>query len=250
MKLLFFFMLSMAFFSVGYAYEKPENISQELWDSIAPYFLPEDHPLKPKMDKIFGKKTVTKNSKTVNRAGFYNSEPGKYSKVIVSKHPSLKGFVVKMYLDSNNQVNDGEKFRERIWGAEKIKSAMEAHSFGDVLKVPQKWIYPIQIFSDSGLFPKQFVLVAEDMYPYSYDKSLKMWKYKTTKRQLKAVFVILTTVGLPDCSYAFNIPFCKDGKLAFLDTEQWGLWPVHYQRMHRYLKGDRLTYWISLREQL
>lgn len=248
MRIVIAFILSVALFSTSDAYEKPENVSEEFWDSIMPYFLPENHPIKSKIDKIFGKRSVTKNSRTITKAGFYSGRPGEYSKVVVSGHSALKGYIVKMYLDSNAQVNEGEKFRERITGAEKIKHTIESCGFHDVLKVPQKWIYPIPTFAESGISPKQFILIAEDVHPYSHDRSLHHWKNKITQRQLKAVWTILTIVGLPDCAYAFNIPFCRDGKLAFLDTEQWGLWPVRYGRMHCYLKGDGLAYWRDLGE--
>lgn len=232
--------------AVSFAYERPSNVSQQTWDDLSPYFLPEDHPIKRKMDKIFLKQTVTRSTRTVERAGFFSGKPGKYSKVVVTGHFDLEGYLVKMYLDSNTEVNDADKFRERIIGATAIRNAVEAYGFGDVIKVPKKWIYPIPSFSNSGPSPKRFVLVVEDMQPYMFDKSLSLWKKKITKRQLDAVWTILTVVGLPDCAYAFNIPFCRDGKLAFLDTEQSGMWPIDYGRMHRYLKGDKLSYWINL----
>jgi hypothetical protein len=228
------------------AYEKPSNVSQQTWDRVSPYFLPEDHPVKRKLDKIFQHQTVTRSSRTVEKAGFFNGKPGKYSQVVVSGHFDLEGYLVKLYLDSNTQVNDAHKFRERVVGAAAIKRVIEAYGFSDVVKVPKKWIYPIPSFSNSGVSPKRFVLVVEDMRPYSNDKSLSLWKKKITRRQLDAVWTILTVVGLPDCAYAFNIPFCRDGKLAFLDTEQSGMWPIHYERLKQYLSGDRLNYWIRL----
>lgn len=231
---------------ICFAYERPETVSTELWDDLAPYFLPENHPIKSKLDKIFTKKSVTRSSRTVLNAGFFNADQGKYSKTVVSAHFELNGYIVKMYLDSFTEINEGEKFKERVVGARAIKACIREFNLQDVLKVPKKWIYPIPEFSDSGAAPKHFVLIAEDMRPFDTKKTLSRWKSKITTRQLDAVRIVLDVVGLPDCAYAFNIPFCRDGKLAFLDTEYNALWPVNYGRMDQYLKGDMLKYWIKI----
>lgn len=240
------FVLSLFASSVVDAYHKPSQLPQETWEELSPYFLPEDHPIKPTLDKIFHKRSVTKNTKTVLDAGFFNGNPGKYSKVVVTGHLRLKGYIVKMYLDSNGDVNEAEKFKERVLGALSVKKYIDRFNLHDVVKVPRKWIYPIPRFSNSGTFPKRFILIAEDMQPYSESKSLSMWKKKVSNGQLDAVWLILKKAGLPDCAYAFNIPFCRDGKLAFLDTEYCRLWPIHYRRMNQYLSGDKLSYWIKL----
>lgn len=213
---------------------------------LSPYFLPEDHPAKPRLDKIFQKKSVTRSSSSVQNAGFFNGTEGKYSRVVVSGHFDLKGYIVKMYLDSYGDVNEGLKFRERVLGAIAIGQAIEMYDLQALIKTPQKWIYPIPSFSDSGPYPKHFVLIAEDMRPYNTQKTLKFWKNKVTKPQLKAVRLILKKVGLPDCAYAFNIPPCRDGKLAFLDTEYCGLWPIPWRRTLRYLNEDNKVYWEEL----
>ncbi len=75
------------------------------------------------------------------------------------------------------------------------------------------------------------------MQPYSNDKSLRYWMNRITERQLKAVWKIITVVGLPDCALRFIFLFAGR-KTCLLDTEQWGLWPVHYHRMHRYLRAN------------
>lgn len=227
------------------AYERPPSVSIELWEQLSPYFLPEDHPAKARLDKIFHKKSVTRSSNAVLKAGFFNANPGKYSHVVVSGHFDLKGYVLKMYLDSY-EVNEGLKFRERVLGAIAVKQCVDEYHLQESIKVPNKWIYPIPNFSDSGLYPKNFVLIAEDVQPYNTQKTLKFWKQKITKTQLNAVYRVLKVVGLPDCAYAFNIPICRDGKLAFLDTEYCGLWPVHWRRTLQYLNEENGAYWRAL----
>ena len=97
-----------------WGYQKPHLVSEEEWNSVAAYFLPENHPMKPKLDKIFERSRVTRNSKAVLNAGFFNSKPGQYSHVVVSKHFDLPGYIVKMYLDTHPEAIDGVRFKERV----------------------------------------------------------------------------------------------------------------------------------------
>lgn len=227
-------------------YERPSAISEQEWNELSPYFLPDNHPAKQQLDKIFRKRTVTQSTKTVLDAGFFNANIGKYTKVIVSGHWDLPGYVVKMYLDSKLRVNEGQKFKERILGANAVRACIKAHNLERIVKTPQKWIYPIPEFADSGPAPKHFVLIAEDMLPINSKKSLDKWKNNIKKKHLDAVWTVIETVGLPDCVYAFNLPFCTDGRIAFLDTEYCGLWPVPYKNMEKYLKGKMLDYWNQI----
>jgi hypothetical protein len=233
-------------FQCCFAYERPADVPQEDWETLAPYFLPDDHPIKAKLDKIFGSRSVTKSSKAVYRAGFFQAKPREYTKIIVTTHMSILGYVVKFYLDTAEGVNPVQNFKERVIGSIAVKQCIKQNNLGHLLKCPNKWVYPIPTFSDSGPNPQHFILVAEDMRPLENSKSLDKWQKKVKKSQLDAVYMVLSTVGLPDCVYAFNIPFCTDGKLAFLDTELCGLWPVPYRRMEKFLRGDMLEYWIQL----
>ncbi len=245
----YFFLLFIVIAQVCWGYQKPDTVSQELWEEVSPYFLPEDHPMKSKLDKIFGRQRVTRNTKSVLNAGFFSSKPGEYSQVIVTGHFDLPGHVIKMYLDTHEEASDGPKFKDRVQGSIAVRKWIKNFAYGDVVKTPRKWIYPLSNFDNSGPYPKHFILIAEDMKPFPKDKSLQMWKKKISKRQLDAVWVILKKTGLPDCIYAFNIPFCHDKKLAFLDTEYSGIWPVKHRRLEKYLRGEMRTYWNQLCDQ-
>ncbi len=239
-------LICFGFIQWGFAYERPNDVPLADWETLAPYFLPENHPIKPKLDKIFKGRSVTRSAKAVIRAGFFEAKPREYTKVIVTTHMSILGYVVKFYLDGTEGIDPVQKFKERIIGAIAVNQCIEQYNLGKLLKCPKKWVYPIPSVSDSGANPQHFILVAEDMCPLETGRSLDKWKKKIKKAQLNAVYLVLSTVGLPDCAYAFNIPFSIDGKLTFLDTELCGLWPIHYRRMEKYLRGDMLDYWIQL----
>ncbi len=101
---------------------------------------------------------------------FFNGKAGKYSKVVVSGHLDLIGYIVKMYLDSNLDARPEIKFKERILGAIAVKRCIDEYHLHDLIKVPKKWIYPIPEFPDSGENPQHFVLIAEDVSPYPFEK--------------------------------------------------------------------------------
>lgn len=56
-----------------------------------------------------------------------------------------------------------------------------------------------------------------------------------TPKLLEAFYYLVKSEGLSDSVYAFNLPFCRDGKLAFIDTEHHHEWPVYFQRTLKYL---------------
>jgi hypothetical protein len=74
------------------SYAQNPYVTAEVWGSVSPYFLPDNHPIKNQLDHIFTRARVTPNSKSLENAGFLNTTPGKYSNVIVTTHPTLPGY--------------------------------------------------------------------------------------------------------------------------------------------------------------
>jgi hypothetical protein len=201
------------------------------------------------MDALFGAKNrIVLSPQTLKKAGFEHTKPRKYSGIIVAKHKKLQGYLVKLYTDDQMGYRDWERLYFRIAGANYIREYIEKNGWQHLFKVPRKWLYPLpeSPMPPSGTERKTFVLLVEDMNLHSSLTNLRLWKSSTLpKRTLDAVFLLLSELGLNDSSFAENLPFAKDGRIALIDTEYHLVWPVKYSRLLRYLSSDNKEYWRS-----
>ena len=218
------------------------------WEMAEPFLIPEDHPIKGKLDAIFSKTRATTSIETFKKAGFEYLPLRKWDNVIVAWHPKLKGHLVKVYLDDQIGIPDLHALIQRIYGAEKIRAAINEFGYQKMLKVPRKWLYPLPDLPESlpGLQRKQFILVAEDMHLVSGYENELLWKNSVSKTTLKALFHLLESLGLKDSVYITNIPFSVDGKIAFIDTEHHGKWPVEHPKLLHFLSKKKQKYWSEL----
>jgi hypothetical protein len=237
-------------FSLSAETQKPEHIPMSIWEAVTPYLIPEDHPMKNSLDEIFSaKRRVVHSSDTLKKAGFKNTRPGKWTSTIVAKHPKLTGYLVKMYTDDQKNKIDWAKFLDRVRGSKAVQEAVDAHDWHDLFKVPQKWIYliPENPAPPAGRPRKNFILLVEDMDLISKKANLRKWERSDLpKKFLNAVFILLKEVGLRDSVYAFNLPFSTDGRIAFVDTEYYHMWPVHYRSLLQYLSQGNREYWKQI----
>ena len=230
-------------------YERSPYVDEEVWNSVSGFFLPEDHPIKPALDKIFSKSRVTVNKKSVKKSGFEDIIEGQYSHIIVAKHRKLHGYVIKLYTDETTGINEWSQYKKRILGALQLKNSIEKHGYAKFFKVPKKWIYPLPVnpAPPDNTARKNFILIAEDMDICPDSVNEGQWRGQlVTKELLDALFTILQENGVMDGAMPENIPFSKDGKNAFIDTECCNIWPVRYRRLNKYLSNKMLTHWKSL----
>jgi hypothetical protein len=222
-------------------YRRGPFITEKAWTEVQPYLLPLDHPAKPILDRIFSKKRATSSHLMMKKAGFSVKQPRGNRRVTVAKHPKIKGYLIKTYLDSQNvDQKEWEIWIHRIKGANKIQTSIESHGYCAFMKTPKKWIYPLPPISleKEGPFRQNFILFVENMHILSNEANKLKYYQALTKEKLEALYVILKENLLIDSIYLDNIPFCKDGKIAFIDTE-------HYLTKERPLKLHRLTKYFS-----
>jgi hypothetical protein len=62
---------------------------------------------------------------------------------------------------------------------------------------------------------------------------------------LDALFRVVTEDKLFDSLFLDNIPYCKDGKIAFIDTEYFNAVKktIKYKKLNKYLSKDMKKYW-------
>ncbi len=231
-------------------YELPD-VAEEIWEEVRPYLLPANHPAWPKLNRIFCKSRATQSPETFKKAGFKRWRPGRWSRVSASSHPDIEEYFIKAYCDCETGIiYDWKKWIHRIQGAETIRECIKKYKLQSNFKVPHKWIYPLPKHpsppKSSKYVRKNFILVAENMRIQEHDQNEKMYKKKMTEKLMDGLYTILQVCGLYDSVYCFNIPFCKDGRIAVIDTEYHHKWPVPFQKLNHSFSSKMRSYWQKI----
>jgi hypothetical protein len=230
-------------------YERNPFVSEEVWAALTPYFLPENCSQKATLDKIFSKRRVLSSRKSMVKSGF-TLLTHKDDKIIVAKHPYLKGLLIKAYSDEMG-APDWFWWKKRIDGVRAIEQKIVQCGYQGMMKTPKKWIYPLPATpspKNGAPYRKNFILVVEDMDILDRKHNLKAYRNKMTPQILDIFYIMLTDLLLLDSVYADNVPFCKDGKLAFIDTEHSldTTRPVPVSTVAKYLSPAMYSYWEQL----
>lgn len=222
-------------------------LDYEKWQLVAPYLLPERHPIKKKLDKIFKSARVSADLASFQKAGFITHGVRGWSHTVVALHPELKGVYLKLFFDNQSNIDDLARLMLRIKGADKAREVIAKNGWQSLFTVPRKWLYilPEKPVS-SEPYPKTFVLVAEDMHLLSRKDNYAKWREDVDENFLNIVFRFITEGGFADSVYPFNLPFSKDGRVAVIDTEIFSTWPIPYHRFLPYLRPSRAEYWNLL----
>lgn len=222
------------------------KFTRDQWMAVGSAIMPDKHPAKPLMDKLFKAKRVTASVDTLKEAGFTVKGPGS-GQTLVVRHPKINNVLIKLYTD-DQPIDDFSSLYNRVIGAALAREIIKARQFEWLFKVPRKWFYilpetPVAL----GPYPKQLVLVVEDMNILPKDENYPKWKSSSmTKQKLDAIYILLTEGGFNDLGLAFNLPFSKDGRLAVVDTEDYRKWPIPYNRLNKYLSNKMSEYWNAL----
>lgn len=222
--------------------------SKKIKAAVAPYLLPSDHPIKPIVDDLFTSSRVILNIKSLKAAGFNAAKPRKFTKLIVTTHPALKGYIFKLYLDAQRPHKDKPEHAFwilRVRGAEKVRCEIKRRGVEKLFKVPRKWIYALPKQKiPTGYDQKFYILIEEDMDIFSDRKNKRLWASDfVTPTLLRHLYDILKAVGLKDCAKPSNVPFGKDGKIAFVDTQSFGSKAVPFDKLTPSLSPKNQEYW-------
>lgn len=227
-------------------------VKDKIWDQVEPFLMPDDHPAKAKLDEIFSKSRVTTSIKTMEKAGFQNVVPQKFTHIIVTSHPELEGYIIKVYLDAHRYYRNLPEYHYyilRATGSRMIQALLDENGWNDQFKVPKKWIYPLpsEPSPPDQLIRKNFVLVEENMDIFDNAANRKCWGSDLVTREvIERFYFIVTELGLSDCAKPMNAPFSKDGRIAFVDTQTFNSWPVSYDKLTPFLSDDIKSYWKKL----
>jgi len=224
------------------------HVPDEAWEAVTPYLLPDNHPYRSTLDRIFSKTRVLHNEASLKSAGFTWTKKGSFSPVYPTLHKKIKGYYIKVFTDSQDKT-DWKNWVARVQGAKSIQKSIDENNYQTLFKVPKKYIYPLPEKpgpTGSGKKRKNFILLAEDMKIFRHSLNKEMYRYRITPTHLNAVYKVVTEVGLVDSLYINNLPWAKDGRLAFVDTEKHHMWPIAYQRYTKILSTGMQQHWKLL----
>jgi hypothetical protein len=234
-------------------YVRPSHVDIETWKEVEPHFVPYNHPIRKSLDSIFHqKKRVLLSKKSMKKAGFTNYEPEKTTRILVTRHPKLPGYIFKTHLDAQKarkNLPEQHFWLLRIEGAKTIKNLIAEKGWQNTFTVPKKMIYPLPAHpAPPSAFQRiNFILVEEDMDILGAKENNQMWgSGAVDKELLDKLYFITETLGLNDCAKPDNAPFSRDGTIAFIDTQTHENWPVFYKKLTPFLSPEMRTYWKSL----
>jgi len=228
-----------------------KRLSAEEEAYIAQYAMPQDHPIKERLDALFRAQRVIFNIDTLKDAGFNKPVIRNITKLIVTTHRDLPGYIFKLFLDIQRPYKEAPEYDywiSRIRTANAIRNAITERNLESEFKVPHKWLYvvPSSPKPPLGYFTKHYVLVAEDMDLYSEKNNVAIWKSNTvTQGLLQDLYGLLKDLGLQDCTKPENIPFSKDGRIAFIDTQFMNR-KVVFKSLTSSLSPSNQIFWKSL----
>jgi hypothetical protein len=230
--------------------EKNPYFSKQERKRIKPYLMPNDHPIKPILDKIFSKRALL-DADAFAAAGFVTKSVQPHSFIRVASHPETPGYLYKIYLDSELRLKKNTPGWK--WFGYRTKNAK---TIGDFIKkrkiqyfvVAKKWIYALPIEpsppSDPLYARKNEILVVEDMNLVSDEENARAWRTVITKEHLDEFYAILTHAG--GSSYRIdNVAYTKNGKFAFIDTEYNKKTPDH-RAILPHLSPEMAAYWKKI----
>lgn len=229
-----------------------QYVSRSVWNDVKDYLIPNDHPIKEKLDQIFSNGRVFNDQWSLRAAGFDAYPPQHKTQMIVAKHPNLQGYVIKAYLDEQDYYAGRPEhyyWIKRIKGAELIRESINRHDYDNFFKVPKKWIYllPDHPSPSPHYLRKMFILVEEDMELFDHKTNENLWGSEwVTKELLHALYTIITELGLLDSARPENCSFSIDRKAAFIDTELYHRSRVKYENLTPYLSPPMQDYWNKL----
>lgn len=217
--------------------------------SIKRYQLPEDHPIKEKLDEIFTKTRVTLNENEFLNAGFVPIVPIRTDKIVIARHPQLEGYIVKTYLDKYpvNKKNDADWLwlSRRCQLSRKIARMIKKHDIQN-FTVPQKWLYPIPKvgLEDADVSERlNALLIAEEMPLLNEEENKLAWENISDEALDEFSDIMIHAGGRsyrPD-----NVWITENGTFAFIDTEYPHFLPRYFEVLP-YLTEEKGEYWKLL----
>lgn len=227
-------------------FDKNPVIYKSMKAEIAPYLLPQNHPMKPVLDDIFSRSRITHSVETLKEAGFDILFIKDSSFIIVARHHRVPGYLFKMYLDSEIRTRLNKPswkwLVDRCIGAKRIKKIIKQNKIKH-FTVPDKWIYPLPPIP-AQCIQHPVILLVQDMNLVKRAETIEAWKTQVTRKHLDELHAILSQ-GCGSNFLSSNVPYTKDGKFTFIDTE-YPKRSITLSKVKIYIASELHAYWDEI----
>jgi len=170
-------------------------------------------------------------------------KPGGHVTIMVGTHPSLPDKVFKRYPNTKDLDYQKSNYKKRVEGVERIGEFIEDRRLMRLL-MPRKWM--VRLPDEFGSRRRSGYIIVADKLDIVGNKDT-CEQYRRIDNELLAQLCVLLWAFPNFDANPSNIPFTKDGRIAFVDTESWNRKrkkeeePRHrYRYLLRYLK-DHLS---------
>lgn len=199
-------------------------------------------PVAPLFDGLFRNRDMFGSNESFCAAGFKPVERSPDHKFIVGRHPAAKGYLFKKYMDDRPEAAQIRHYMLRIECAGLLRTFIDERHFQGVV-VPKKWLYELP-----ENFPRRYLVIAEALDLASRDATKREYA-RISKAQMQELATILFYFrGLT--SGVNNLPFTKDGKIAFIDTARWSEDRKYLFRIEDVISSKRRDLAMSTRDEL
>ena len=166
------------------------------------------------LDSLFVDPDMFDSRKAWRRAGFEVLDPAKDTECMVAAHRSAPGYLFKKYTDDVSQRDQRANFDARIEGARRVAELIRRESLQHVV-VPKKHLHDLS----PKIFGKSCILVVERIDLVGREASERRYRDIPDGVLRDLLRVLVTFPGLD--SNSKNVQFTQDGKIAFVDLENW-----------------------------
>ena len=187
------------------------------------------------LDKLFHRSSMFDSIRDWRKAGFEILRESE-DKILVASHRDAEGYLFKKYGSDNSRSYNEQlkKYQNRIAGARILREHLEANRIDRIL-VPRKWLCTLPDRFDVRRGKPSYIVVVERYDILDYDRSKRRYR-EIDKDLLRDLCTILFKFRGLDFT-ARNVPFTRDHKIAYIDTEYLEFNTRKPSRRRRYYKG-------------
>ena len=165
------------------------------------------------LNRIFTDPAMFDSRRAWRRAGFDVLDPAKDIECMVAAHSSAPGYLFKKYTGAVSQTVQHDNYAARIKGALRLAALIRRENLQHVV-VPRKYLHDLP--KDFG---KAGVLVVERLDIVGRDASERCYHDVDEAVLRDLLRALIAFPGLD--SNCKNVQFTRDGKIAFVDLENW-----------------------------
>jgi hypothetical protein len=171
-------------------------------------------PASSDLGRLFSDPTMFCCRECFRDAGFEVLDRGSDRTIMVGRHPDVPGYLFKKYSDRTSVGQQAANYATRVLGARRIRAFAADRGLRHVV-VPRKWVRALS----SRFGGRSQVLIVERLKVLDDDDTREAYEDIDEDVLRELCVVLLAFRGLD--SWTKNLPFTRDGRIAFIDTERW-----------------------------